>query len=1581
MAYATPALVGTIGAVSTGASGAAVTPAWGTSENRTANNLLILQVAVTGSATLPTPPSGWSGANALAGTTCSASIYYKVATGADAAPTIAAITSGIINARLSEYSGMATTNPQSNSGSAAGTTTPQKATNAGADVTSPALMVSAVTMLNSSARTVATFTETYTNGTSISVNNAATSTASHYGFSYANTTAHAAADADSFAFTTTQVTGVAVSLASFLPMFTGVGTASAIAGTFTATAAGAITLLPGAGLATGTFAATAVGAVFVPGVWAIVQQTSNVTSSGNGTVTPTQALSSLSTTMVVAISVDLSSPTEPITSVKDAAGNSFAQLGTVPQATDHGWLELWALATPIGDVGTRPAITVTCSLTNFGIATQFFEVYGILAGTDGAVATNSANASPAVNGAYASTVANELLFFMYGDSGYNSTASLPTGYTASTGNVQSNNLAQLSTWYKNSTGGAESASSTLSAAAHWASLMGAFQLAVKASRGTVAGTFTASATGTWSVPLASGTGAVAGTFAATATGTWVGPTLPGTSFITSVGGSIIPRTWINDFIGMAILVGPAPLVVSALGRYVISGNTQTHVVKLIDGLTGTDIPGGAVTVDTTTVPANTFVYAALASPITLAANTQYFVASFESDSSGDSFLEVYDTLTSTAAAQFTYAYHSGVWTVGSSYNSTAYGPVNFLYSTPSSSAGTYASTVLADGPVFYWRLNELTGTTAADATGNGHTGTYTSGVTLGEPPAVQDGTSMYVVPPNGVSTPDFPAADTYPYSIEVWVNITYVGQWGTLFGKVTNSGWGDGFACYSIGDPNWKFWVGNYTVTGVVFSMPDASGVFTHLVATYDGTTGNVYLNGVLAATAAMTPGASNIAPLWVGEDGNGFGLNGYFDEVAFYSYRLSPTSIAAHYSAGTMVTAYPGTGTAAVTFTASATGSVVFPSTAAMAGSLSASATGAWVPVAHGSGPVLGTFAASATGVVVFSVPGGLTGIFAATATGTSRLPGTGTAASTFAASGTGLVTVAATGAMAGTFTASAATTGSGAVLGAFTATSTGVVVLPSHATLAGVFAGSAAGALAGLGTASGSFTASAQGIVIDPAFGTYVGTFTGLATGVATPVYLGAGTASGIFAASAQGLVTVKGSGSVVGTFTASAAGTLAGSGTVLVFFNAAATGLVTISASGASAGTFSGQATGVIPGLALGTGAIVGAFGASGTALVKIASAAGLTGTFIGNATSVLIGPLAATGPLVAIFTGSASGNSSLPGSSALVSTFIASANGALNKIGSASSIGSFTAMAMGAANTSSSALLIGSFTAVAAGAVNQLGSAMVVGSFSATATALVRSGPEIATLVDDFNTGAFSPAIWVVNPSWFGFSEPVSIVDGQVDITIVDDFSYGGLESVDYYDLTESAVFAQLVSAGDQTTSIDVYPIFMSDANLNVMGWECTTGLLYMMFPGRSSIPMPYDPAIHKWLRVRETGGYLYFDYSIDGTTWVNAYNDIDPPIDSIDLTALRCGFVAGADGSAGPGMTAIFDNVNAVPVTAFAGTGRGAGTFRAHALGVFTTPTTPEWLYIQRSAEYNYSDEVLATTPVAEPVDFNFSDTR
>lgn len=94
-------LVGSLGTVVTGAAGASVNPAFGQSPG--AGNILILWVAGGEVATFPTAPAGWVLAKQGGLTTESASIFYRYSAGGDTAPTVAAVTSAVLNAQLGEF--------------------------------------------------------------------------------------------------------------------------------------------------------------------------------------------------------------------------------------------------------------------------------------------------------------------------------------------------------------------------------------------------------------------------------------------------------------------------------------------------------------------------------------------------------------------------------------------------------------------------------------------------------------------------------------------------------------------------------------------------------------------------------------------------------------------------------------------------------------------------------------------------------------------------------------------------------------------------------------------------------------------------------------------------------------------------------------------------------------------------------------------------------------------------------------------------------------------------------------------------------------------------------------------------------------------------------------------------------------------------------------------------------------------------------------------------------------------------------------------------------------------------------------
>ncbi len=140
------------------------------------------------------------------------------------------------------------------------------------------------------------------------------------------------------------------------------------------------------------------------------------------------------------------------------------------------------------------------------------------------------------------------------------------------------------------------------------------------------------------------------------------------------------RNNFDGYVGMQFTVGPTPLNVSSLGRVCVAGNTATHTVKLVLASTGGDVPGGTVSVNMGGCSSGQFVYVTLpGGPVTLQANTAYYVASQETNG-GDQWYD-HGTLTTTsnAAVNNSIYFYSGSWIAIDSAN-TSYVPPNFQYS-------------------------------------------------------------------------------------------------------------------------------------------------------------------------------------------------------------------------------------------------------------------------------------------------------------------------------------------------------------------------------------------------------------------------------------------------------------------------------------------------------------------------------------------------------------------------------------------------------------------------------------------------------------------------------------------------------------------------------------------------------------------------------------------------------------------------------------------------------------------------------------------------------------------------------------
>ena len=259
-----------------------------------------------------------------------------------------------------------------------------------------------------------------------------------------------------------------------------------------------------------------------------------------------------------------------------------------------------------------------------------------------------------------------------------------------------------------------------------------------------------------------------------------------------------------------------------------------------------------------------------------------------------------------------------------------------IWKLPTLATTKYSDAIINDpagGLVLYWKLDALGNTTAdaVDSSGNGHTGTYAvhgdpsaTHPTLGVAP-LADGTAaefdgdLDIV---GIDTGVVGIQGFGEMSIECWVKTSQTAPVDNPIHVLDNTV-GTIVNCDNVSTVHHFFRLEMVFATGLVkFTVWDTvpssasllsatainDGVKHHIVATYDGTTMNIYVDGVLDATS--TPGLTGISStnggFWVGgshwQSSNFYThshLQGVIDEVALYTVALPLSSVQTHYLIG----------------------------------------------------------------------------------------------------------------------------------------------------------------------------------------------------------------------------------------------------------------------------------------------------------------------------------------------------------------------------------------------------------------------------------------------------------------------------------------------------------------------------------------------------------------------------------------------------------------------------------------------------------------------------------------------------------
>jgi hypothetical protein len=140
------------------------------------------------------------------------------------------------------------------------------------------------------------------------------------------------------------------------------------------------------------------------------------------------------------------------------------------------------------------------------------------------------------------------------------------------------------------------------------------------------------------------------------------------------------RSDFTGYVGMQFTTGSNPVRVTELGRWAASGNGQDHILGLIVASTYTWVPGSAVTLSLAGSTSGAFAYASLAAPLTLAANTSYWLVSSETDG-GDLWYDANTTVTPTLLSRsfdkFVRWSSSGGWTLSAAAN-RSFGPLDLI---------------------------------------------------------------------------------------------------------------------------------------------------------------------------------------------------------------------------------------------------------------------------------------------------------------------------------------------------------------------------------------------------------------------------------------------------------------------------------------------------------------------------------------------------------------------------------------------------------------------------------------------------------------------------------------------------------------------------------------------------------------------------------------------------------------------------------------------------------------------------------------------------------------------------------------
>ena len=206
--------------------------------------------------------------------------------------------------------------------------------------------------------------------------------------------------------------------------------------------------------------------------------------------------------------------------------------------------------------------------------------------------------------------------------------------------------------------------------------------------------------------------------------------------------------------------------------------------------------------------------------------------------------------------------------------------------------------MMADAPRAYWRLGEAGGSTAADQAAFANSGAYLGGLALGQAGVVPVAQSTAIALDGADDTVRVPSSaslnPTAALSLEAWIRPSALpSTTATLVRKDLQYL----LRISSGGAVTFRLWHGGTSSELATPAGAVTAGAWYHVVASFDGASMAIFVNGTVRATLAMSsPVDSSANVLTLGSGNSSDWFRGRMDEVAVYGAALPGPRVQAHY-------------------------------------------------------------------------------------------------------------------------------------------------------------------------------------------------------------------------------------------------------------------------------------------------------------------------------------------------------------------------------------------------------------------------------------------------------------------------------------------------------------------------------------------------------------------------------------------------------------------------------------------------------------------------------------------------------------